>query len=53
MAIEWTPLPAGDSETLWDGNTTAWDGTGAPGDIGTTAWDVVAATTWTAITPAS
>jgi hypothetical protein len=47
---EWTPLPGGDSETLWDGDTTAWD---VSGDVGTTAWDVVAATTWTPITPAS
>lgn len=53
MTTEWTPLPAGDSETIWDAGTTSWDGSGVAGDVGTTVWDVVAAATWTAITPAS
>jgi hypothetical protein len=52
MTTEWTPLPAGDSETLWDADTTAWDVTSGS-NVGSTAWDAVAATTWTAITPAS
>jgi hypothetical protein len=52
MTTEWNPLPAGDSETLWDAGATVWD-VESGGNAGTTAWDVVASTTWTPITPAS